>query len=330
MRRTGNSTPAQLGGPDRADRLMGLMERNLGFVPGFRRAHGRGVALRGHFTASPEAAALTDAEHMRGGPIAVVARLSNGAGNPYTVDRSSKTKGSVLGFGIRFALPSGGHAAWASLNIETFPARVPDDFLGLTSARRQGLPTGLPNPARFVSFLATHPQVWGGVRAILGVPTTQSFATARFHGLHAYWAVDAAGARRAFRYHWIPAAGEQGMSEEDDRLLPPQYLVSELKLRVARAPVAWDLVFDLAAPGDPTDDLTKHWPRDRPRITAGRLVLDRVHEDQAEVDALVFDPTVVPPGIELSDDPVLHFRSEAYKASHERRSAERKPEITPE
>ena len=75
-------------------------------------------------------------------------------------------------------LPSGGHAAWAALNIESFPARKPDHFVGLTAARAKGLPFGLPNPIRFVSFLLTHPPVLGGVKEILSARTAVSFATA--------------------------------------------------------------------------------------------------------------------------------------------------------
>lgn len=70
------------------------------------------------------------------------------------------------------------------------------------------------------------PQDAAGREAIVGVRTTESFATARFNGLHAYYAVDPDGRRQAFRYHWIPAAGVAGMTPEDDRLLPPQYLIS--------------------------------------------------------------------------------------------------------
>jgi catalase len=169
-----------------------------------------------------------------------------------------------------------------------------------------------------------------GVKEIVCARTTASFATTRFFGLHAYFAVDADGHRRAFRYRWIPAAGEAGMTPEDDRLLPPQYLIGELRQRIARGPIAWDLVFQLAEPDDPTDDLTKHWPDDRPLVTVGRLELDRLHEDPAQIDGLVFDPTAVPPGIELSNDPVLHFRSDAYTASHKRRASETKPALTPD
>jgi catalase len=44
----------------------------------------------------------------------------------------------------------------------------------------------------------------------------------------------------------------------------------------------------------------------------------------------MFDPTNVPPGIALSDDPVLHFRSESYVESQRRRKAETKPTVKPE
>jgi len=323
-------SPRDLGGAERVQRLMFVMEKYVAYVPGFRRAHARGVGLRGHFTATPDAADLTTAEHLQGEPVDTIVRLSNGSGSPYFVDRSNDKKGSVLGLAVRFELPSGGHSAWAALNIANFPASKPDEFIGLSSARRQGLPTGLPNPVRFVSFLVTHPKTLPGIKAIVGAQTTASFATSRFNGLHAYYAVDADGRRQPFRYRWMPVAGVAGMTPEEDRLLPPQYLISEIKQRVQHGPVAWDLVFQLAEPGDPVDDLTKHWPEERRQVVVGRLVIDRLHEDQEHVDQLVFDPTVVPSGIELSDDPVLHFRSESYAESHRRRSREDKPAIKAE
>jgi catalase len=315
--------PKDLGGPERVRRTLGNMEANIGYVPGFRRAHGRGVAFRGHFTASADVAALTTAEHMQGDRIPVTVRLSNGAGNPYAPDRSS-----VLGLAVRFALPSGDTSEWAGLNIKDFPAREPDDFAGLAGAQKKNK-KGKPNPLRLVAFVAAHPQCLKGLLAILKAPTTKSFANTSFNGLHAYYLVDADGTRRAFRYRWIAIAAPAGLAPDENRFLPPQYLVSEMTQRVAREPVAWDLVLQMAEPGDPTDDMTKHWPQTRRQITAGRLVIDRVHEDQELVDRSMFDPTKVPAGIELSNDPVLHFRSESYIESQKRRHAETKPAITP-
>ena len=67
--------PAAYGGPERVERTLGNMEANVGYVPGFRRAHARGVGFRGHFTATPEVAKLTIAEHMQGDEIPVTVRL---------------------------------------------------------------------------------------------------------------------------------------------------------------------------------------------------------------------------------------------------------------
>jgi catalase len=321
--------PRSLGGPERVTRTLRNMQDNVGYVPGFRRAHARGVAFRGSFTASPEAAALTTAPHMQGDEIAVVVRLSNGAGNPYAADKSSDTKGAVMGLAVRFALPDGTTSEWAALNITDFPAHVPDDFAGLAGAQKKNA-KGKPNPLRLAAFVVMHRQVLPGLKAILGVVTAQSFATQRYNGLHAYFLVDAEGNRRAFRYRWVPLAGVHGITPADDKLLPPQFLISEVKQRVAREPVAWDLVFQLAEPGDPTDDMTRHWPDSRTLVTAGRLVVDALHEDQDKVDRSMFDPTLVPAGIEVSDDPVLHFRSEIYIESQKRRRAESKPAIISE
>ncbi len=233
-----SKSPADLGGPERVKRTLANMQQNIGFVPGFRRAHARGVALRGQFTATPEVAAMTSAEHMQGDPIPVTARLSNGSGSPYAVDRSSVKVGATLGLAVRFALPSGDSAEWAALNIDDFPARIPEDFERVAGAQKKDR-MGKPNPLRLVAFIATHRHTLPGLLAILRVPTSKSFATNRFNGLHAYLLVDADGTRRPFRYRWIPRTepAGAGITREEDRLLPPQYLISEIKLRVGQARV---------------------------------------------------------------------------------------------
>ena len=306
------------------------MERYTEYKPGFRRAHARGHAFRGYFTATPEAKRLTMAEHMQGDRIETVVRFSNGAVNPYAPDRRSAGRGPAMGLAIRFALPSGARAEWVGLSIDRFPPRVPKDFVDFVAATRPGPIPGVPNPVRLGAFLALHPHCIGGLGAILGSPAPDSFATAAYNSLHAYFAVSASGERRAFRYRWTPLEERNPLTEEDDEVLPPQYLISEMKGRVERAPVAWNLVFQLAEPDDPVDDMTRLWPDSRPLVTVGQLVIDREHEDQDEVDASVFDPVNVPPGIELSGDPVLQFRSDVYRESKLRRAAEGKPAIEPE
>jgi catalase len=73
---------------------------------------------------------------------------------------------------------------------------------------------------------------------------------------------------------------------------------------------------------DPLDDPSAAWGPGREEIVLGHLRLERVHEDQKAVEGLVFDPTSVVPGLELSDDPILRYRALAYSESYARRARE--------
>lgn len=323
--------PQDLGGPERVRNVLGAMERYMNSVPGHRRGHARGVAFHGHFTPTPEVAALSTAELFHADRIDVVVRLSNGGASPYLADRIDGKRGNPLGIGVRFELPSGDHSTWTALNLAAFPPRTPDDFHSMVVNTRSAVPGGSPNPGRMLAFLAPRmPRVLRGIQAAATLKPPVSFATARFNGFHAYYLVDADGRRQAFRFRFMPVAGIANIDPEDNAVLPPQYVISEIRNRVAQAPVAWKLVLQLAQAGDEIDDLRVLWPESRPQVVAGELVIDRPHEDSELVDEWVFDPTRMPAGIELSDDPLLHFRSEAYWESHRRRRAETKPAIVPE
>ena len=307
------------------------IEHYADYRPGFRRAHARGFGFRGLFTATAEAAELTTAEHMQGEPIETVVRLSNGAVDPYAPDRTFLGRGAVLGLAVRFELPSGARAEWVSISIARFPPRDPEEFIDFVSAARFGSTPGVPkSPLRLLPFLAQHPNAVPGFLAIATAPAPDSFATAEYHGLNAYYAIDPVGVRRAFRYRWVPTQERRRLREEDEQILPPQYLIGEMKRRIERVPARWNLVFQMADPGDPVDDMTKIWPADREEIRIGQLVIDRVHEAQQQVDASVFDPVNVPAGIEISEDPILPFRSDVYRESKARRAAEGPPPIKPE
>jgi catalase len=297
-----------------------IIEKVAGTQAGYRRAHARGLALRGTFRAHPEAKARSQAEHLQGGPIPCVVRLSNASGNPCAPDRSDPGSGRVLGLGIRFDLPSGAQASWAGINIPLFPARTPEEFLKLTEAQRPG-PGGKPNLLRLILHILGHLHTLASIKSIKGLKPSGSFATEAYHGLHAYYLIDGQGKRRAFRYHWLPqnpvtadAAAIKGR--------PGQYLLEEIRARLAAAPVAWELVAELAEAGDSLTDPSAAWPQGRQKVPLGRLTLASVHEDQRAAEMLVFDPTGVPPGIGLSEDPILKFRSQAYGVSFERRSRE--------
>jgi catalase len=119
------------------------------------------------------------------------------------------------------------------------------------------------------------------------------------------------------KFEWEPEAGIETLSIKEMVDLPKDYLEKELEQRLANEVVKFHLHIVLGEPGDVTDDPTKEWPKERNRIEAGVLTL----KGKAAIDSddLLFDPTIVPSGIECSDDEILMFRKHAYAVSHERR-----------
>ncbi|HEY2899745.1 MAG TPA: catalase family peroxidase [Polyangia bacterium] len=305
-----------------------VMEESTGTKAGYRRAHARGLVVRGTFQATPAAAALTVAEHFQGAAVPVQIRLSNAAGNPFAPDRQSSSTGRALGLGVRFGLPSGAVASWAAVNIPAFPARTPEDFLRITAAQKPFLSLQ-PNPFKIIAYLLTRPQVLPTIKAIAKMKPARSFGCTRFNGIHTYFLVSGKADRQAIRYAWLPRAGIDSVPPSESGDLPPQYLLEEMRQRLSRGPVQWDLQFQFPEASDSLVDASRAWPAERQTILAGTLTVTAVEPDQKAADGLVFDPTGVVPGLEMSDDPLLRFRSAVYSESYRRRSQETPGEAPP-
>jgi len=83
-------------------------------------------------------------------------------------------------------------------------------------------------------------------------------------------------------------------------------------------------VAQVAEEGDPTKDITKHWPEDRKIVELGMLTLNRVlAENDKEHHYIIFDPIHRVEGSESSDDPILDIMAGGYLISgKERRAAQ--------
>ena len=127
------------------------------------------------------------------------------------------------------------------------------------------------------------------------------------------------------RWSLLPAAQPVPVSPEDLAKRGPNFLEQEITERVGSAPQRWTLVVTVANPGDPTADPTKAWPEDRRTVEVGTLIVQKI---EAEADGpcrdINFDPTVLPTGIRVSDDPFPAARSAAYAKSYDLRTAEAK------
>jgi catalase len=109
--------------------------------------------------------------------------------------------------------------------------------------------------------------------------------------------------------------------EEPTCLLSPNLLREELEKRLQKGPVVFRLQLQIAAKGDPTNDVIVLWPANRSLVKLGRLeIADISPTSAADERRLVFDPTNLTDGIDLSDDPILRARSAAYSISYDHRS----------
>jgi catalase len=290
-----------------------IINARFGSHRGYRALHAKGILAKGTFTATPEAARLTRAQHMQGDPVPVTARFSNGGGDPTVPDYGPE----VRGLAVKFYLPDGTRTDISAQTVPRFPVRTPDAFMNLV---RASIP-GAARLWRLPVFLATHPEVLPALRAnvpSLAPPT--SFATIPYNAVHAYKWIDAQDGERYVRYHWLPETEEPRLSRGDAKSRGRDYLHDEIKERLAREPVRFTLELTIAGPGDKIDDPSSVWPDDREKVAAGTLELTGLDTEREKGDdVVVFDPTRVTDGIELSDDPVLRYRPAAYSESVERR-----------
>jgi catalase len=303
---------------------MGLAERAVdaagaiyGTHPGRRALHTKGSLLAGTFRATEQGAALTRAAHMRGDELRATVRFSNASGKPDAPDYAQDGRGMA----VKLYLPDGAKTDIVSVTRPTFFVRTPEDFVELMEARKPDPDTGQPDMERLGAFLGAHPESAAAIQEALQAKPPASYAQSRYFALHAFRWIAPDGAERFVRYRWEPEAGVAELSEDEARERGADYLQEEIAARLDAGPAAFALVVQIAGDGDPIDDPTAAWPEERETVEVGRLELTGPEpERERGDDVLVFDPTRVVDGIELSDDQILRFRPSAYSVSVERRS----------
>jgi len=297
--------------------IVETMRALAGAHPGFRPVHAKGIVCSGTFRGTPEALRVSKAAHLQGQTIPTIMRFANSSGNPDVHDGLA----GVRSLAVKFQLPDGKKADILANSIEGFPARTPEDFLAFLRAQLPDPVTGKPAPDAVPQFLGSHPAARAFIERLMQKPVPASYGQSSYHGEHAFRFNSADGASRFGRYHWMPEAGEAYLSPDDATKRNANFLREELESRLQRGPVVFRLLLQLAAANDPTDDVTSLWPADRPKVELGRLQVTSISPSSAADERrLVFDPTNLTDGIELSADPILLARSAAYSISYEQRS----------
>ena len=269
-----------------------------------RTLHARGTYASGTFVATSRAAELSTAAHLQGEPVPVLVRFSNGSGNPKSPDKAP----DVRGMAVSFRTPAGATDLLGQ-TAPRFPVKDPATFVAMTEAVAQHT-----RPWKLAAFLARNPGVLPALAANAkagAIKPPKSFAEATYYPVHAYAWVAPDGTRRWVRYVWRPT----NVAAATEKPTGANWLAHELATRLSRGTARWDLEVSVASAADDPDDPTSQW-KPTESFIAGTLTLDATAADpEADGSVIVFDPTRVIPGIELSRDPILLFRAGAYSAS---------------
>ena len=289
----------------------------FGQHPGFRPAHAKGTLLAGTFTPSTSAASLTRAPHLNRPSTPVWVRFSDSTGLPLIPDNNPNA--NPKGCAIRFRLADRVHTDIIAHSVNAFPARAGQEFLeflrALATSDRSHI-SGSPLEA----FLGTHPKALAFVQA--PKPAPSSFAREAFFGITAMRFTNQAGQSRYGRYRILPQAGVEHLSDAEVAGKSANYLFDDLAERIAKGPIQFRILAQLANDGDNVNDATEQWPEDRTLLELGTIALTApVAQDAHEQKWTIFDPIPRVDGIDASDDPLLELRAAVYLMSGRRRRA---------
>jgi catalase len=286
--------------------------------PGFRPAHAKSILLTGTFTPSAEAGSLTRAPHLQRNSTPVTVRFSDFAGIPTVADNDPQGAGP-RGFAVRFHLGEHIHTDIIGHSVDNFPVRTAEGLVEFLSAVIATDPKG-PHPNAIEQFLGAHPAAMRFVQTPKPVPT--SFATESFFAVSAFKFTNADGVSRYGRYRVLPVAGNNYLGETEAAARSANFLFDEIKERVAKEPVRFRVVVQLAEDGDTSDDATVRWAEERLQRAFGEISLREIAANNAgEQQHIIFDPIPRVDGIEASADPLFEPRANSYLMSGRRRRA---------
>jgi len=280
---------------------------------GHRRNHAKGICFTGTFESNGNGAELSRARVFSRGEYPAIGRFNLATPDPSAQDATVR----VRGMGLQISTQGGEEWRAALIDPPFFPVATPEAFYALLQASHS------KDPDAMKTFIAMHPEFAAFGNWAKSAPWTASYAEEPYNSLNSFIFIDNSGGEHAVRWSLLPQAQVVPITDADLAKLGPDHLDQEITDRVAKAPQRWTMAVTVADPGDPTADPSKAWPEGRRTVEVGTLVVQKI---EAERDGpcrdINFDPTILPNGIKVSDDPFPAARSSAYAKSYDLRTSE--------
>ncbi len=291
-----------------------------------RAVHARGLGAHGRFELTDSLADYTTAKVLSDTGVAtpVFVRFSTVAGNRGSADLAR----DVRGFAVKMYTPEGNWDIVGN-NIPVFFIQDAIKFPDLAHAVKEEPDRGFPQAASahdtFWDWIACTPEAMHMVMWQMSDRTIpRSVRMMQGFGVHSFRLINAEGASTFVKFHWTPVANLQSVVWDEALKIngaDPDFHRRDLYNAIADGKhPQWDLGVQLfteeEAAGFDFDhlDATKLIPEEVvPLRTIGRLTLDRNPDNVfSETEQVAFMTQNVPPGIDFSDDPLLHGRNFSY------------------
>lgn len=291
-----------------------------------RVVHARGYGAHGVFELTKSLGKQTVADVLTtvGQKTEVFVRFSTVAGRAGSSDLAR----DVRGFAVKFYTTQGNWDLVGN-NIPVFfiqdAIKFPDLVHAVKEEPDRAFPQAQSAHDNFWDFASLMPEAWHMVMWQMSDRTIpRSFRTIEGFGVHSFRLVDAAGKSTFVKFHWKPRQGLQSVLWNEAVKIngaDPDFHRRDLWESIEAGDFPqWDLgvqLFDQeTADSLPFDhlDSTKFITEELvPVRLVGTLTLNRnVDNFFASTEQVAFCTANVPPGIDFSDDPLLHGRNFSY------------------
>ncbi len=305
--------PALAQSADPVPSIVEAMQTLSGKGAKHRPSGAKGQCYTGTFVPSADATKLSSASIFTT-TSPVLARFSVGGGNPKVADGN---KAVNRGFAFKIDNGGRGQTEFVMVNAPINFVKTPQQMLGFLQARLPGA-DGKPDPEKIKAFTEANPETTGQGKWLASQPVVGSWVGVAYWGVHAYTLTNAAGAQQVVKFKMVPTGGVVGLTDDEAKAKPSEFLVDELASRLAsKAPTSFDMIAILGRAGDPTNDPTMRWADEdaRPTVKLGTLSISAV-EKNASCDDAIFDPMNLAKGIDgPKDDLLFPARTPAYAIS---------------
>ncbi|MEJ5143676.1 catalase family peroxidase [Gluconobacter albidus] len=299
--------------------LLSALSKVDGVHPGFRRNHAKGICVTGWFESNGNAAKFSSSAMLEKNKSKVIGRLALAGGMPFQADAPGKVRSMAL----RMISSDGEEWRMGMNDIPVFPVRTPQEFQDLQLASAPNPATGRPDPLRVIGFRANHPWLQAAAERISHRSISSGFSDDTYRSLNSFLLVSKDGSKTAVRWTMVPTRVVTSAAPNADA---HNSLFERLITEIHASPLQWHMIVTIAGKQDVINDPTQGWSDHDEKVDAGTLTLENVEsEEHGPCTGITFDPTILPGGVNVSDDPILAARSASYMRSFYLRSREKRP-----